>query len=107
MTIHGKRARVAGIPVNAAWYAYSYPLESLSADQFERLVVQQGLSEPWLFFLLLGGYCYFDARRELLRTNAFVTNATPTPHMLTLGGPFQPSKSAVLALRRASRVRQA
>jgi len=81
----------------------AYPLDSLGAGQYERLVVEKGLSEPWLFFLILGGFCYFDANRRLLRTNAFVT--TKTMHTLTLGGPFQPTSQAVENLRRTSRLR--
>ena len=103
ITIRGERARIAGIPADAAFYAFAYPLESLSG-QYRRLIDAEGRAEPWLFFLLLGGYCYFDASRRLIRTNAFVMH--PTERKLTLAGPFQPSAEAVAALKAASRLRE-
>ena len=100
ITIKGERARRAGIPQNAAFYCFAYPLESLNG-QHDRLMTQHG--EPWLYFLLLGGFCYFDAERVLLQTNALVLS--PTERKLTLAGPFQPSSLAVAALQSASRMR--
>ena len=102
ITIKGERARLAGIPQAAAFYSFAYPLECL-AGRYHRLVDEERIAEPWLFFLLLGGFCYFDANHEILQTNAFVM--TPTQHKLILAGPLNPSKQAVAAMRRASRLR--
>lgn len=102
ITIQGERARLAGIPKNAMSYAFCYPMDTL-ASQYERLICEEERADPWLFFLLLGGYAYFDVNRVLICTNAFVL--TPTETMLTLAGPFQPSDDAVRALRDAARLR--
>ena len=62
------------------------------------------LGQGQLFFLLLGGYCYYDDARRLIQTNAFV--AYQTERKLTLAGPFQPSQEAVAALSAAGRLRE-
>lgn len=103
ITIRGERARIAGIPSNAAFFSFFYPLESLSG-QYQRLASADEQPEPWLCFLLIGGYCYFDADRQLIQTNAFVLHQTE--RKLTLAGPFRPSPTAVAALRAASRLRE-
>lgn len=104
ITIQGERARRAGIPKHAASYAFAYPLESLSGDLYERIVCAEGKSDPWLFFLLLGGFVYFDVHRKLICCNAFVL--TPSEHALTLAGPFQPSAGALEHLRETKRLRK-
>ena len=71
------------------------------AGRYEELAPHAG-AQPWLYFFLLGGYCYFDAQRRLLQTNAFVM--TPQPHGLTMIGPFEPAAAAVAALRRQTRL---
>ena len=103
ITIRGKRAKVAGIPSNASYYAFSYPLECLSG-QYQRLVSADKPPEPWLCFLLIGGYLYYDVDRKLIQANAFVLQ--PTERKLTLAGPFRPSPMAVEALRSADRLRE-
>ena len=100
VTIQGRRARLSGIPTNAISYAFAYPLACL-AGRYEELAPHAG-AQPWLYFFLLGGYCYFDAQRRLLQTNAFVM--TPQPHGLTMIGPFEPAAAAVAALRRQTRL---
>ena len=102
ITIKGERARKAGIPMDAAFYSFAYPLEIL-AGKYRQLVDEERQSAPWLFFLLLGGFCYYDADRKLIQTNAFVM--TTAERKLTLAGPFHPSATAVGALRSASRLR--
>ena len=101
ITIKGERARKAGIPQDAAFYTFAYPLEFL-AGKYSRLV-DEGQSAPWLYFLLLGGFCYYDANRALIQTNALVM--TTSERKLTLAGPFHPSAAVVAALKSASRLR--
>ena len=103
ITIQGDRARKAGIPMNAVSYAYCYPVDAVAA-QYQRLICEEARTDPWLSFLMLGGYAYFDSKRELICTNSFVL--TPTDRMFTLTGPFEPSEKAVAALRDASRLRK-
>ena len=101
VTLAGAQREAAGIPLEAAFFAFAYPLPSLT-NRFEELVVEQGRCEPWLFFLLLGGYCYFDAQRRLIRTNALML--TPAAARLEMVGPFRPSVSALQRLREARRL---
>ena len=101
VTLAGAQREAAGIPLEAAFFAFAYPLPSLT-NRFEELVVEQGRCEPWLFFLLLGGYCYFDAQRRLIRTNALML--TPAAARLEMVGPFRPSVSALQRLREAHRL---
>lgn len=104
VTISSERARRAGIPPNSAFYAFAYPLESLSG-QYERLVGgREAQADPWLLFLLLGGYCYFDSDRKLIQTNALVM--APTGYSLSLAGPFRPSHAAVAGLGATGRLRE-
>ena len=91
-TLGAGRARIAGIPSNAAFFAFSYPLECLS-EQYQRLASAEKQPEPWLCFLLIGGYLYYDADRRLIQANAFVLQ--PTERKLTLAGPFRPSQRRV------------
>lgn len=102
ITIKGERAALAGIPAEAAYYCFAYPLECL-AGQYHRLIVEEGRSEAWLFFLLVGGYAYFDSSRALIRTNALVM--TESERKLTLAGPFMPSTAAVSTIRAQHRLR--
>ena len=76
ITIRGERARIASIPPKAAFYAFAYPLEILSG-QYRRLVGPEGVAvEPWLFFLLLGGYCYCEPQATLRLSPALRTGST-------------------------------
>lgn len=103
VTIHGRAERkAAGIPLECSTFCFCYPLECLSG-LYEQLVTTEGRCEPWLFFLLLGGYAYFDAQKQLVRTNAFVL--TPARASLNAIGPMTPSSSAIEALRKANRLR--
>ena len=97
ITIKGRRARLAGIPENAEFYAFAHPLACLEG-QYESLAP----SQPWEYFVLLGGYVYFDADRQLVACNALVHSSQPTClHMI---GPFQPSETALDALRQQGRL---
>ena len=93
VTLNGVKARKsAGIPINAAYFCFAYPLESLSG-KYEELVNDEGRCDPWLFFLLLGGFCYFDALKNLIRTNALML--TEAQAKLEMVGPYLPSAEAV------------
>ena len=97
ISIKGRRARLAGIPENAEFYAFAHPLACLEG-QYESLAP----SQPWEYFVLLGGYVYFDADRQLLACNALVHFSSAT--CLHLIGPFQPSATALTALRQQGRL---
>ena len=94
LTIHGDENRAkAGIPLEANTFCFCYPLECLSG-LYEQLVIDEGRCDPWLFFLLLGGYAYFGpaetgpvGANRLVRTNAFVL--TPAGATLSAIGPVR------------------
>ena len=103
VTINDPKARkAAGIPLQVTSYCFCYPLECL-AGKYEEIISRDGLCEPWVFFLLLGGFAYFDHEQNLVRTNAFVL--TPGKASLTHVGPFRPSDEAMKGLRDTERLR--
>jgi hypothetical protein len=103
VTINGaKERKAAGIPLECKYFAFAYPLDCL-AGMFDELVTREGRDEPWLNFLLFGGYVYFDASRRLVRSNAIVL--TQAMAALELVGPFIPSQDAVEYLRSFDRLR--
>ena len=52
--------KAAGVPLECTTFCFCYPLECLSG-LYEQLVGTEGRCDPWLFFLLLGGYAYVAA----------------------------------------------
>ena len=104
VTINGaKERKAAGIPLECKYFAFAYPLDCL-AGMFDELVTREGRDEPWLNFLLFGGYVYFDASRRLVRSNAIVL--TQAMAALELVGPFIPSQDAVEYLQDVGRLRE-
>ena len=104
VTIEGaKERKAAGIPLECKYFAFAYPLDCL-AGMFDELVTREGRDEPWLNFLLFGGYVYFDASRRLVRSNAIVL--TQAMAALELVGPFIPSQDAVEYLQDVGRLRE-
>ena len=101
VTLAGAQREAAGVPLDAAFFAFAYPLPSLTG-WYEEMVVQQGRCDPWLFFLFLGGYCYFDADRKLIRINALML--TPAAARLEMVGPYRPAADAIEELRRKERL---
>lgn len=64
VTMRGPSAAMAGVPKEAALFAFAYPLACLR-DDAERLLLAR--PEPWLSFLLLGGFVYFDNERRVMQ----------------------------------------
>ena len=58
----------AGIPSDAHFYSFLYPLEQLN-EQRSRLL-RDRRHESWLLLLLFGGFAYFDASKACIQTNA-------------------------------------
>ena len=60
----------AGIPLEATHFCYAYPLDCLAGD-FERLVAENAANpRTWLEALLIGAYCYFDEKGDMIRINS-------------------------------------
>ena len=51
------------------------------------IALASGSADPWLFLTLLGGFCYFDANKVLIQTNALTLDKSP--HVLHLVGPYK------------------
>ena len=51
------------------------------------IALASGSADPWLFLTLLGGFCYFDANKALIQTNALTLDKSP--HVLHLVGPYK------------------
>ena len=88
----------AGIPAEAATFCFSYPAEGMEAT-LESLNLT---AEPWGYFLLVGGFCFFGADGTLLECAALTL--VPTRWMLHFDGPLTPTPEALKALRDQKRM---
>ena len=72
VTLDPASRAAAGVPAAAAYFAFAHPPTGIAALSEERIeeLTESGLAEPWLHFLVLGGFCYFNDRCELLAVNA-------------------------------------
>lgn len=90
--------KAAGIPLEASTFCFAYP-----ADRMEEPLEKLNLTdEPWGYFLLVGGFCFFDEHGVLLACSALTL--VPTPWTMNFVGPAQPSKSALKELHKLKRM---
>jgi len=107
VTLPDDDKRAAGIPSDAAFFAFAYPLQDL-AEAFDMLMktvfssIMRSHEDELLFFMLLGGFCYFDKERKFLQANAL--SLKPTAVSLWLEGPFTATPGAVAALHDRDRL---
>ena len=104
------------MPAAAAYFAFAHPPTGIAALSEERIeeLTESGLAEPWLHFLVLGGFCYFNDRCELLAVNAITApgggNEDPGaahPEMrtrLSFDGPLPVDGRVLTALRTQGRL---
>ena len=100
ITLRQAARATAGVPEAAVSFAFAYPH---FGDQsvFSRLI-GHAAQEPWLFFLLLGGFCYFDGAGVLLQVNALTLNkSTQSLHLV---GPHEAAPAACEWLRERGRL---
>ena len=94
----------AGIPLRATHFAFVYPL-ALLRGILDQLPVTL-FTEPWIFGLILGSFAYFDENADndsaLLAVNALTI--VPSPAVLHLVGPYQPTQRTDLALTKLHRL---
>ena len=107
VTLGPEAKLAAGIPVNAAYFAFAYPLECLAASSKTLIETVIGsvsrLDDELFFFFLLGGFCYFDERKTFVQANAI--SLKPSPGELRFGGPFPISAKASKLLKESARLR--
>ena len=117
VTLPAESRAAAGVPAAAAWFAFAHPpvgTADLSEQKLEELS-ESGMAEPWLHFLTLGGFCYFDDQRRLLAVNAVtapeqegVLGAAAHAHggrtSLSFDGPLDADGRVLNALHKQSRL---
>ena len=70
LTLQGEARRKAGIPLHAESFAFAYPAELPKIDKkdlnFDR--------HPWMYFVAVGGWLYFDKDDKLIQVKASCPN---------------------------------
>ena len=102
ITLDEASRAAAGIPPNAVSVMFAYPLPSLAAH-LDEIVYTDKQVEPWVFFCLLGGYCYFDKLNRAVQVNAFVLSPSP-PLLMHLIGPYMANAEATDWLQAKGRI---
>jgi hypothetical protein len=72
ITLDPDARKEAGVPQEALHFAFAYPLTSLSVrpKQLRQLLQLAEKGQPWLYFLLFGGFAYLDRNDAVLQLNA-------------------------------------
>lgn len=98
VTLPDECRSAAGIPTNAKTFCFSYPAPGMEAT-LERINLTD---EPWGYFLLVGGFCYFDEAGKMCACAAL----TLVPQIWTLNfdGPLKPTSEALNHLRKQKRM---
>lgn len=90
--------RDAGIPQEAQYFAFVYPLRNLK----RRLHAINLAKEPWAFACVVGAFAYFDGEGQLLAVNAL--SIVPAPSVLRLVGPYPARQRATLEMAKNGRM---
>ena len=77
--------REAGVPENAVYFRFVYPPSGMTGTLSEA-VVDNGLHEPWLNFIILGGFAYYGGDGLLIQLNA-LTKGDSGRYRLCFGEP--------------------
>ena len=77
--------REAGVPENAVYFRFVYPPSGMTGTLSEA-VVDNGLHEPWLNFIILGGFAYYGRDGLLIQLNA-LTKGDSGRYRLCFGEP--------------------
>ena len=116
VTLPVDKREAAGIPRHAHWFAFGYPGEyqwmAADAGDGEAQTAWQGLErhletldlakDMWGFFLLVGGFVYFDEHKKAIRVNALTL--VPSPNVMNFAGPGDPCPQAIEALWERQRI---
>ena len=98
ITLPADSREVAGIPLEATSFCFAYPV-AMMEDKLEKLNLAD---EPWGFFLLIGGFCYFDDAGKVVGVNALTL--VPSRWIMEFDGPHRPSTNALKSLYRQERM---
>ena len=100
ITLSQEARTAAGVPPGATHFAFAYPF--FDAQRVFSQLIGLAAHAPWLFFLLLGGFCYFDEAGTLLQLNALALSESE--QSLHLVGPHTASDAACEWLRAHGRL---
>ena len=81
--------REAGVPENAVYFRFVYPPSGETGTLSEAVVDEisrDGLHEPWLHFIILGGFAYYGGDGLLIQLNA-LTKGDSGRYRLCFGEP--------------------
>ena len=81
--------REAGVPENAVYFRFVYPPSGETGTLSEAVVDEisrDGLHEPWLHFIILGGFAYYGRDGLLIQLNA-LTKGDSGRYRLCFGEP--------------------
>eukprot|EP00966_Prymnesium_polylepis_P142969 3300242-Prymnesium_polylepis.1 len=92
----------AGIPSDAVSFAFAYPADALK-DLVGTLMPIAPV-EPWLFFLLVGGFIYVDQAGDVCSVTAI--SPEESAGSLFLHGPFPAAQEAIDALQTCGRLKE-
>ena len=114
LTLPAEAREAAGIPLEAHYFAFAYPADYRWTKEIDmtddvgwhslekKLEILNLAEEMWGFFLLVGGFCYFNANKEVIRANALTL--VPSENVMNFDGPFQPAREAIEALQDCGRM---
>ena len=103
VTLELEKRKAAGVPEDALYFAFAYPLTPQSDGWFDAALNAPSLSLGARSFLVSGGFLYFDAYGKCIQVNA-VSSEYGLESQLEFDGPHRASHEAVAQLRAAGRL---
>ena len=105
ITLEAADREAAGISSQAVTYAFAYPLRELFSNTgMHTHFLRLALNEPWILFVLLGGFVYFNEHNQVVQINAL--SLEPSSHALNLVGPLPAAPEASAILRATGRLQE-
>ena len=115
VTIPKVARRAAAIPDHATSFAFAYPggyawtqagstASPAAYVALDRKLEAMNLAdEVWAYFLLVGGFLFFDHTGILIQANALTL--VPSAYTMNFDGPHAPDRDALQSLREARRMK--
>ena len=116
-SVEGDSGEAAGCPPEAKFFSFAYPgqfawrtkeegMPARGAPEWtsleKKLEALNLADEKWGYFMLVGGFIYFDADKKLIQANALTL--VPSHYSLVFQGPYEPSRACIEALRERHRM---
>ena len=101
--VNWEQRRAAGIPPRAERFAFAYPLdfplELFDSPKAKQELLQMAATEPWVFFVLLGGFAYFDLSGRCIQLNALSLSSSASALHMIGPLPANPAFANAMGLR--------